>query len=433
MSHVREETRANRLRTVRGHLRVPLYANSYALIASGLGSTALGLGFWALAVRFYQPEEIGRASAAISMMTLLAAILQLNLANGVIRFLPEAGNRTAALIRRAYLTCAVTGLIGGAAFTAAVSDRLFFAGLGEHSWALRLLFVAAVPVWSLFVLQDATLTGLRAATVIPVENLVFSVAKIALLVPLAVAPQTGLLIAWIVPALILLVPVNVLVFARFAPRHAAEEPRVHSWKQVRRYLASDYVGGLFETAFVAALPVLVTVKLGLVANAYFYTSWIVVTGLELVLISIGSSLTAEGAHAASATTWLHGRASRMTAAILLPVVVVGLVGAPWLLRIYGEQYAENGTGLFRLLLLAMLFRAVVVLRISLLRIARRGVTIIAYQAANAVLLLAGGLLVLTPWGLTGFGVVFLAVQAVLATAALLPGRGRPRPEGQVRP
>jgi O-antigen/teichoic acid export membrane protein len=301
-------------------------------------------------------------------------------------------------------------------FVAVTAGHSFLAGPGGSTVGFALLFVVAVPVWSVFVMQDAALIGLRAAGAVPVENAVFSLLKIVLLVPLAAFPQLGMLGAWMLAASVVIIPLNLYIGRRLVPRHAGEQPRVQGWWELRRYLGSDYTGGLLETGFVAVLPILVTAKLGLVDNAYFYTSWIVVTGLELVLFSIGSSLTAEGAHDHAGTTRFHAATVRLTAAFIVPVVVVGVLIAPWLLAIYGPDYVDHGTTLFRLLLLAMPLRAVVALRLSVLRVERRGAAIVRYQGANAVLLLGGGLLVLGPLGLPGMGLVFLGTQALLAAS-----------------
>jgi O-antigen/teichoic acid export membrane protein len=399
-------------------------------VLSGVVSTALGLGFWALAVRLYPPEEIGRTSAAVSMMLLLAAILQLNLTNGLVLFLPEAGNRTGPLVRSAYAIAAVSSLVGAGLFTVVASGHLFFTEERGSTAAFAVLFIIAVPLWSVFVLQDSALIGLRSAGAVPIENAVFALVKIVLLVPLSVLPQLGLLGAWLLSAGLVIVPLNAYIFRRLIPTRTDAPATVESWWQVRRYLASDYLGGLLETAFVGALPVVVAWKLGLVTNAYFYTSWIVVTGLEAVLFSIGSSLTAEGARERSATAVLHHSSLKIAAALILPVVLVGFVGAPWLLGIYGHEYAVNATALFQLLLLAMPLRAIVVLRISVLRIEHRGLSIMGYQGVNAVMLLVGALFVLERFGLTGMGWVFLAVQALLASIVLASSPRRDRDESK---
>ena len=403
-------------RTLSVHLNVPLFRNAYALVVSGVVTTLLGLGFWAMAARLYPAEEVGRAAAAISAMTMLAALLQLNLNSGLMRFLPEAGRFGRGLLLRAYGITTATTTVGAVVLVLAFSGHTFLAGLGHDALAVKVLFVFAVPLWSLFVMQDAAMIGLRAAVYVPIENLVFAVAKIGLLLILASWPAGGLLAAWILPAALLVVPVTWLILTRLLPAHADDPATVTRWSQVRRYLAADFSGTFLETLTAAAVPILVTWQLGLVEGAYFYTSWVVLVGIEMVLGNIGYSLTVEGAHDRSALLGLHRSATRLTAAFVAVSVTVGLVAAPNVLAIIGPQYADHGTTLFRLLLLAVPFRALVVLHLSSARVERRGLTILLYQGTFAVLLLVGCWVALPRLGINGVGWVFLSIQVLLAAA-----------------
>jgi hypothetical protein len=75
--------------------------------------------------------------------------------------------------------------------------------------------------WCVFSLQDAVLTGIRQAVWLPLENGVYGVVKIALLIALApVAVQYGIVASSIVPAPVIVVPVNLFVFCVLLPRHA---------------------------------------------------------------------------------------------------------------------------------------------------------------------------------------------------------------------
>ena len=50
------------------HVRTPLYLNAYAMIASNLLNSVLGLVYWGLAARLYSIESLGISSAVISSM-----------------------------------------------------------------------------------------------------------------------------------------------------------------------------------------------------------------------------------------------------------------------------------------------------------------------------------------------------------------------------
>ena len=54
--------------------------------------------------------------------------------------------------------------------------------------------------WAIFTLQDGVLIGMRSAPWVAIENGIFGVAKIALLLAFAVAlPHLGIYISWMLP------------------------------------------------------------------------------------------------------------------------------------------------------------------------------------------------------------------------------------------
>ena len=136
------------------------------------------------------------------------------------RFLPQSGRRTGLMIRRGYGLSAATAIAGSVIFLLIVvrpgSSYAELAGLGAGA-----VFVGCVVIWSLFTLQDGALVGLRSARWVAVENALFGVAKIGMLLPLAVIlPHTGLYVSWMAPAIVAVPAVNLLIFRRLLPRHA---------------------------------------------------------------------------------------------------------------------------------------------------------------------------------------------------------------------
>ena len=133
-------------------------------------------------------------------MNLLAGITALSLIGAMARFIPQSGRGTGKLIRLGYGISVLSAIIGSVVF-------LLFAGRPGSSYSeltgvpIGIIFTACVIIWSLFTLQDGALVGMRNASWVTLENAVFGVAKIAMLLPLAaVIPHTGLYVSWMVPA-----------------------------------------------------------------------------------------------------------------------------------------------------------------------------------------------------------------------------------------
>ncbi|MGZ4799203.1 MAG: glycosyltransferase [Acidimicrobiia bacterium] len=403
---------------LRAHFSVPLFRNAYALIATTIITSILGVAYWALAARNYDASDVGRTSAVISALLLVAGIAQLNLVNVLPRFLPAAGAQTRKLVTHAYAVSAAAACAVGVAMVVVAKMSGLLAQAGDVNWLVGVWFVVAAVAWCIFTLQDSVLAGLRQAPWIPVENGLFSSVKILLLLAFAsVSQRYGLFLSLTIPVALSLIPVNLFLFRRAIPAvEARAEGRsaLPEWRHFRRFVAADYSGGLFQLGWVTILPLIVAARLGLAASAYFYVAWVVATAFDLVLSNIGVSFLVEGAHEGASVSALARSAAKLTAALVLPAVALVIVAAPIALSFLGSDYAEHGTLLLRLLALAALFRAVNVLFLSLARVHRRVRQIVAVQALTCVVGLGLALVLLGPLGLPGAGVAVLIAQATTA-------------------
>ena len=198
--------------------------------------------------------------------------------------------------------------------------------------------------------------GMRQAIYVPLENVPYAIAKIVLLMLFATSLGAyGILASWTLPLIVILVPINYLIFKRLMPRHmemTKEQRFPFSFAQIAYYVAGNSVGALFMLAATRLLPVLVANLAGASATAFFYLPWTIATSLKLIIANTTTSFTVEVAadpsklRAYSRRFLLH-----TTAVILIPVVLVLLV-APYLLAFSGPEYAQEGTTLLRLLALA---------------------------------------------------------------------------------
>ena len=161
-----------------------------------------------------------------------------------------------------------------------------------------LFFVGCVVCWALFTLQDSVLAGLRNAHWVLLENTVFGIAKVVLLILFASHfMHIGIYLSWMVPCVLTVPLVNALIFSRLVPRHTAATIDVEppSNRQIGRFLAGDYSGAMFLLATSNLVPVLVAAMISDVKNtAYFYMAWLVGGILDLVAVNMAISLTVEG-------------------------------------------------------------------------------------------------------------------------------------------
>lgn len=401
---------------LRRHLSDPLYRTGYYLIV-GTGITSLlGVGFWALAAHSYSAHVVGLNAAAISAMTLVAEACTLGLSAVLVRYLPVAGTSTRRLVGRSYALTVSLALAFGllAALTTGIwSPQLDF--LSSGGWLIG--FVLATGATTIFTLQDSVLTGLRAAKWIPLENSLYALAKLLLLVLLASSlTGSGPFVAWTAPLALAVVIVNVLIFRRLIP--AAPREGTLDRSKLLSMATGNYAGKLFTLAGNLYMPILVANQVSAADAAYFFVPWMVSLAIELIALNVMTSLTVEAASDMERLRELSRRALRQTLRLVVPVAALAAMVAPWALLIFGQDYADEGATLLRLLALGMVPNAIVTLGISVARIEHRGRIVVAIQGAHCVVVLGLSALLLPSVGIDAVGYVWTASQTVIALVLL---------------
>lgn len=423
---------------LRRELSVPLYLNAYALMLNTAVNSGLGLLYWIVAAHQFSDAEVGRGNALVSLMLMVSVLTQLNAGQALIRFLPRAGTTSRGLLLGAYGVSCGLAVLGSAAVMAYChlvlpADDPLHVSVPFGAW-----FVASTAVWSVFTLQDSALTGLRAAVWLPLENGVYGLLKLGLLVLVArTSLVDGVFTSWTLPLLALLVPVNLLLFGRILPRHvrgtAADQQPVGR-RVLARYMAGDYTGQVFNQLSSTFLPVLVVGLLGAEHGAYFLPAQTVFVAVNLLSMAITSSLVVEAAKDESHAPRYAAAMLRRLGVTVLPAAALVALGAPWLLELFGHQYRENATLLLQLLMLSTFPRVVVSLYMTMSRLRNRTGPLAVLQLVQAVGIVAGTVALSGSLGLDAVGwsalVVEVGMAVVLAPSVvrwLRSDRARPAP------
>lgn len=397
----------------------PLFRSAYALMLSTGTSSLVGFLYWIIAARTYPPAALGEASAAIATIMLLSSVSQLNLFYALARFIPVTGRSSGRLIANAYIANVIASAIVGALFVVVapvVTENLSYLNRGA---TYSVLFVASVALWGMFALQDGVLTALRRPLLVPLENVIYGVIKIALLVVFArIWVRDGIFASWNLPVVLLVVAVTALIYRGILPSRETP-PEMSPAQGLWRFAAVDYVGSLFLQAYTNALPLLIIGILGAEANANFYIADVIVTVLDLACINLATSLLVEGSHQESRLDEYTDRMLRRGGLGLLGIVIVLVVAAPYFLAVFGRHYADGATTTLRLLALSTLPRFIHILYTSAMRVQRRVGRVLALEAATAILVVALSLILMRRLGVAGVAWAWL-IGHVVVGVALLP-------------
>jgi O-antigen/teichoic acid export membrane protein len=278
-------------------------------------------------------------------------------------------------------------------------------------------------IWCVFNVQDGTIIGMRKSVWVPIENTIYGTLKLALLIVfLYVFPQYGIFLSWIIPILVVIAIVNFFIFRYLIPAHVhatTEIARPITLAQVATYAGGNYAGMIFSLTNTMLPPIMVLQLAGSRASAYFYMPWVMVSFFRSLATDTSLVLVVEGTTDQSRLTQLFRSAIFNTARLVIPAVIGCVIIAPYILRIFGEDYANEGTALFRLLSFAAIPNIVVTLYMGWLRAKNNIGSVTIMQFIIAVLSLPLSYIWLRSYGIMGVGMALLVVQTIIAVVLLL--------------
>lgn len=415
--------------TARSRFADPMLRTSNALLLNTAFTGGLGLLYWFIAAHTFPASAVGRGGALVAATALVSGFGMLNLSGALMRFLPHAGPRSRQLLLRVYGVSALVSLAFAVMFVALY--RLFASPNSDLRLPtlVAVLFVMGVVATTIFTLEDNALTGLRAAAPwVPLENSTFGVAKIALLLAMApLATYSAIYASWVLPMFVIVPLVNLLLFKRLLPVSGPYSRRTpvsaEARRRVFRFVRGDTSGGIFQLASTYGLPLIVITALGSLANSRFYVAALFSSSVDLVATNLSTALTVEGSHAEDNLSNLARATLRRIALVVLPLVAVLVLAAPVILGLYGTNYVQ-ATGVFRLLLLASIPRALVVVYYGICRVTHQTHVSAVLKGISSALTLGGAATAAAGnAGLRGVGWIVFGVQLGLA-AILLPSLAR---------
>jgi len=421
-----EDTLRNTIRTatsrkgLKGLLGTPLYANACYLMADVIVVSLLGFAFWVLVAKLYTPAEVGLASATIAAVIFLARLSGLGFGYGLIRFLPDAGAKSNALINSSFTIAGLTSLV------AAV---IFLGGLNLWSPALLYIrqpilsssFVFITVVYTLFLLIDQSFIAKRRAKYVLFKNATAGLLKIAAALALVAFLDTfGIFASWGLPIFVALA-IGLFQFLPRAQRGYIPVPtiRKETVNDVIHFSLGNHVAELLWFAPLMLFPLMVINILGAETNAYFYIAWIIAQMLFAIPMAVSYSLFAEGSHEESLLRSNTIKSAGLCLLILVPAIVALLVLGDKLLLLFGRSYSESGTTLLRILALSAIPVTINYICLSIMRVKKNIKGLMLVSASIASLALGSGYILMTKVGLSGVGVGWITTQTLVAIIVVL--------------
>ena len=136
--------------------------------------------------------------------------------------------------------------------------------------------------------------------------------------------------------------------------------------------------------------------------------------MRLLALNMSTSPVVEASHDTGSMLAYYRKALVHTLRLIVPLALVVAVAAPYLLLVFGPDYAAGGATLLRLLALATIPSAFFSLSSGLLRAQNRIAPVVAALALTAVMTLGLSAWLLPIYGVDGVGIAWLISQTVAA-------------------
>ena len=399
-------------------MRDPLVRTAWPLLINIGSNGVLGVAYWLVAARLYDPDAVATNAALLAAMMTLSGITQLNLGQTLPVFVPRAGARARRVVAQVYGTVTAFAVLVLVGFYALVLPHLPSLSAVLNSPARLAAFAVGVLAFNIFALQDAALISLRRQKLVPLENAAFGVAKLLLLLPLLVLlPDLGIWVSWVVPLAVLVPVVSFVVFGRRAADGPSRAKAGPARQEPLSKLLADYAGYLFLIGSSFMLPLVAFELLTPLEAAVFAIAWQTSSTVDLLASNVGTAVTVETAYGREPAA-LRRAMLRLALPVVCGIAVLAALVAPLILSLYGEDYREEGVLTLRLLLLAGIPRCLATFAIAEARAHREIGFIVRLRAQNFLVALVLSVLLAPEMGVSGMAVAWLVAQVLSGAVAL---------------
>ncbi len=397
-------------------LGISLYRNASYLVITYLVVPVTSFFFWIIVARFYLIDDVGLASATISMVTLLGLTSTLGFEFGLVRYLANAGHKANSMVN--------TSLTLGS-LAAIVFSCIFLAGV--NLWAPELLslrqnlvyfatFIVFTVMTTATILMGNAFVAQRRANFVMINSLISGFLRLPLpiLLLLLVHSYNNIIISLVISGSIALF-VSILLFRRTFPGFRFY-PNINRaiFSEMIHFSFTNYVANMLWSFTIYILPLMVVNVLGAEANAYFFISWTIGAILGTISLATTTSLFAEGSSDEKGLVSDVWRCLKMTYVLLIPIAVIVFLLADKLLLIYGTTYSSEGTALLRTMTFAAIPLSLNGIYLSILRVKKKSMSLIFLNVFVAIATLVVSYLLLPRIGITGTGIGWLVSQSILA-------------------
>jgi len=398
----------------RRHAKSSIYENSIYLILTTIMMAGTGFLFWFVAARSYTVSQVGIASAVVSSNSLIMLFSSLGLDISIIKYINEDIDFSD-LIN----TCLTVALM-----TALLICIIFILGIGiwapnlsviKDNYIFLFSFIIFTSAGSIAGLQThGVFIGKRCSKYSFLQRLVMP-SRLLFIILFLPFGAMGIFVAYgIAPFLSLIIGfiLTMRIIPGYRPKFKIDFDIL---KDIFSYSFANYLAKIFEQLPRSLLPLLVIAQLGTEQNAYFYIAWQITWLLMSIPRFTSMSLLAEGSHERDELKNNLIKSLKFIAAALSPGIIILLIYGDVILRMFGDNYAQNSYITLTVLVIGSIPYAINSVSASVHRVKENTITIILIYFGIAVTTIVGSYILMNTAGLVGVGLAWLIGNSSIST------------------
>ena len=401
--------------------RSGLSRDTFWLMTGTIIAALGGFLYWKLVTFFYPSEMVGIAAAMLSSATFLAGLANLGLTTGIVRFLPRMiPQDKTTLIVFSYLVSAGMGLIASFIFLA---GRDWWAPDFAPAGAGWLYFVAFMMLVLTLALMNVHISLFQAERQLKVPvwkniGVVLGQILLILLLPLSLGA------VGIVGAVLLSTLLFVLLLFWSIPSITGIPLRLtglqtSQLKPMIVYSLGNQVFNLLWGLPNFFFPLLVLNRLGASANAHFAVPWLISNFVLIISKSVSVALLIDGSHDEGRLSHQVRLALLANCMLIIPLVLVLVALTPFILGIFGPEYASQSTDLLRLLVFTSLPESIISVYVTIKKVSKQIISMNLFMLIFNGLMMIISVIMVDSFGLIGVGWSFL-LSHVLCAVMVIP-------------
>lgn len=388
--------------------KTSLYKNSLFIGASRVLSASIGLIFWQVATRYYDPGMVGTAIALISSLGLVVTFSRLGFDFSIIRFMPHK-NKNAV-----FSTCLTM-----TAFSSIIFSIFYLMSIGFISPSIAFIrgyapiFIVFALFSSILLTTGNTFLSFKKGEYYLAQN-VLDALRIPALIPLSVFGAMGIFLSSGISIFLCSLVGGFFIFSAVKLKYEFSKDFL---RETTRLSTTSYISDLLLEIPSLLLPLLILNLLGAEEVAKYYIAIAIGNIILLVPVSVSLSFFVEGSHGSNMKQEFF-KALLLIYALLLPAVVFIYFFGGFILQSFGSVYVQS-IDLLRVYAISSFLIVIHLMFIPILNVRLMVERNIELSLLRFIALLGLSYFFIMKFGLIGVGYAWMVSHAVLCLGIIV--------------